>query len=97
MFKKILQSRKSAYVVAALAISTIGFDAFAAGGAVQIEQIDRLADTVKALLNGKASLIIDGIIIGISGYTAATQRSPAPIIYGLISCAIYHAALKILL
>ena len=58
------------------------------------DMIEALGTTAKDLLNGKAALIIDAIIIGASGFGAATMRSPAPVIFGLISVGLFHVAIK---
>lgn len=63
-------------------------------GADDVDMVAKLGDTAKELLTGKAALIIDAIIIGVSGFGAATLRSPAPIIFGLISVGLFHVAVK---
>ena len=85
-------------IFSVLAILVVGFatHAFAAGAAVDVDMVDKLSATVKILLNGKISLVVDGIIIVISAYAAAVMRTSAPLIFGIISCALFHTALKIL-
>ena len=76
------------------AFVALGFFASYAFGADDTDMVAKLGDTAKELLTGKAALIIDAIIIGASGFGAATMRSPAPIIFGLISVGLFHVAIK---
>jgi len=85
-----------------LAILVVGFaaHAFAAGTpgkAVDIEMVNDLAATVKDLLNGNVALVVDGIILAVSAYAAAIMRTPTPLIFGIMSCVIFHTAIKLFL
>jgi hypothetical protein len=76
------------------AFVALGLFTFYAFGADEKDMVEKLGDTAKTLLTGKGALIIDAIIIGASGFGAATLRSPAPIIFGLISVGLFHVAIK---
>ncbi len=67
------------------------------GTATDIDVVDNLGATVKALLAGNGGLVIDGLILSAAAYGTAVTKSPAPIVCGIISCGIFHLALKVLL
>ena len=67
------------------------------GTAVDVDVVDNLGATVKALLEGNGALVVDGLILSAAAYGTAVTKSPAPIVCGIISCGIFHLALKILL
>lgn len=64
---------------------------------IAIPVIDNIGVTAKALLKGNGALIIDTIILAGAGYGSAISRNPAPIIFGIISCAIFHLAIAAML
>ena len=78
----------------AFAFATLSLLTFYAFGAGDTDMVEKLGDTAKSLISGKAALVIDAIIIGAAGFGAATLRSPAPIIFGLISVGLFHVAVK---
>ena len=83
-----------------LAMFVVGFavQAFAAGGtAVAIPMMDNLAATIKESLDGKISLVVDGVVLIVSAYASAIMKTPAPLIFGIISCVIFHGAIKLFL
>jgi len=79
-------------------IACIGIVTYAnaAGKAVHVDVVDNLAATFKEAINGPASYLVDVMIIAGAGWGAAIMRSPAPLIFGLISCGIFHVAIKLL-
>jgi len=85
-----------AILVVGVATHAFADDVVVEVAGVDVEMVNKLSATVKKLLNGKISLVVDGIIIVISAYAAAVMRTPAPLIFGIISCALFHMALKIL-
>ena len=97
--KNISQTQKLFTTAAFVTLGLFASYAFGADGdtattGTSKDMIEALGTTAKDLLNGKAALIIDAIIIGASGFGAATMRSPAPVIFGLISVGLFHVAIK---
>ena len=86
------------YLGLALGLITVisALQADAVGTAVQVDMVDNLAATVKGLINGPGAYVVDGIILGGAGYGSAIMRSPAPIIFGLISTGLFHIAVKLI-
>lgn len=65
--------------------------------AIDIPMITNIGLTAKALLDGSGAIIIDAIILAGAAYGTAQTRSPAPLIFGIVSCCIFHLAIKALL
>jgi hypothetical protein len=68
----------------------------AIANAVEIPMITNLSATLISLLDGKAALVIDAIILVMGAYGSAVNRSPTGIILGVASCALFHLAIKLL-
>lgn len=88
------QDKKLSHKLILLSVTALALTAYQAFGAEEADMVEKLGDTAKDLLKGKAALVIDAIIIGASGFGAATMRSPAPVIFGLISVGLFHVAVK---
>ena len=81
----------------AFILSTLfSLDAFAAQGANEIQIVNKLGDIVKDALQGQGALIIDAIILAGAAYGTAVTKNPAPIVCGIISCAIFHIGIKLI-
>ena len=93
LYKNNFNTQKIFTTAAYVALGLLSFHAFG-DGAADVDKIAKLGDTAKELLKGNGALVIDAIIIGASGFGAATLRSPAPIIFGLISVGLFHVAVK---
>lgn len=89
--------KKISYAVVAAVCVPAMFTFAADGKAIDLVVVDNLGATVKSLLSGNGALIIDGIILAGSAYGTAQTRSPAPLVFGVISCAIFHLSVKALL
>ncbi len=97
---KMMKLKHLPLLIVAFGATTAAFaqwGASTAGNAVNVEVIDKLGTTVKSLLEGKGGLVIDGIILSAAAYGTAVTKSPAPIVCGIVSCAVFHIAIKLIL
>lgn len=97
--KSIILSKTSKYgaVVAVSSFAALLATAQTPGTAIDVAVINNLSATTKSLLTGNGALIIDGIILAGSAYGTAITRSPGPIVFGVISCILFHIAVKALI
>jgi hypothetical protein len=89
------------FLMASLATSTAFGQTGSGGGSgtagTDIDVINNLGTTVKSLLENKGALVIDGIILAAAAYGTAVTKSPAPMVCGIVSCAVFHIAVKLIL
>ena len=77
-------------------VATIVSDANAAGTAVQLDFVDNLQATVKELMAGAGSFVIDAMILAGGGYATARTSTPAPIILAILSVFIFEICIKLI-
>lgn len=66
------------------------------GSAVEIDMVNNLSATVKNLLTGRGALIIDGIIFSSFAMGAAYTRTPSLLFAGLLSTALWHLGIHLI-
>ena len=59
--------------------------------------VNNLGETVKTLMKGSGSLIIDGIILAGGGFASAKTGSPIPVIGSLVTAGLFELFVKLLL
>ena len=77
-------------------VATIVSDPNAAGTAVQRDFVDKLQTTVKELMAGAGSFVIDAMILAGGGYATARTSTPAPIILAILSVFIFEICIKLI-
>jgi hypothetical protein len=82
-------------IVTAL-VATIASDAHAVGTAVKLDFVDNLEATVKELMQGAGSFVIDAMILAGGGYATARTSTPAPIILAILSVFIFEICIKLI-
>lgn len=97
-FKKAINmiSKPTYAYVAAI---TLAEEALAASGgtAIEVTMVKNLGATAKSLLQGDGAYIIDGLILAAGAYTCAMAKSPAPMVFAIISCGVFHLGVNLLL
>jgi hypothetical protein len=88
------------YVVTTCVLSAlvliVANDANAAGTAVEIKFVDNLHATVKELMQGAGSFVIDAMILAGGGWATARTSTPAPIILAILSVFIFEICIKLI-
>ena len=88
------------YVVTTCMLSALALiiasDANAAGTAVDIPFVDNLKETVKSLMQGAGSFVVDAMILAGGGWATARTSTPAPIILAILSVLIFEICIKII-
>jgi len=92
---KFANNALTACMLTALAVA-ITSDASAAGTAVQLDFVDNLQATVKELMQGAGSFVIDAMILAGGGYATARTSTPAPIILAILSVFIFEICIKLI-
>ena len=85
-------------IVTALA-AIMASDASAAettGQAVDIPFVSNLKETVKQLMTGAGSFVIDAMILAGGGWATARTSTPAPIILAILSVFIFEICVKLI-
>ncbi|MDZ5762759.1 hypothetical protein Cyrtocomes_01153 [Candidatus Cyrtobacter comes] len=70
---------------------------YATGKAVAIPFLDDLGVTVKEIMNGSGKYIVHAAIIGGGVYATVKASSPAPIIFAIVSSAIFQLFITLIL
>jgi hypothetical protein len=92
---KFANNALTACMLTVLAVA-ITSDASAAGTAVQLDFVDNLQATVKELMQGAGSFVIDAIILMGGGWATARTSTPAPIILAILSVFIFEICIKLI-
>ncbi len=82
-------------MVTALA-ATIPSDAMAAGTAVEVPFVDNLKETVKDLMTGAGSFVIDAMILAGGGWATVRTSTPAPIVLAILSVFIFEICVSLI-
>jgi hypothetical protein len=77
-------------------VTTMASDANAAGTAVRLDFVDNLQATVKELMAGAGSFVIDAMILAGGGWATARTSTPAPIILAILSVFIFEICIKLI-
>ena len=73
-------------------------DATAADGvAVELDMVKNAGATIKELIKGPGSLIIDGITIIGGGFASAKASSPVPLIFAAVSVICFELFVKLMM
>ena len=86
--------------IATALVATIASDASAAtagaGAAVNIPFVANLKETVKDIMTGTGSFVIDAMILAGGGWATARTSTPAPIILAILSVFIFEICIKLI-
>ena len=84
--------------IATALVATIASDASAAtaGTAVDIPFVANLKATVKDIMTGTGSFVIDAMILAGGGWATARTSTPAPIILAILSVFIFEICIKLI-
>lgn len=67
------------------------------GTAVDVAMVNNLGATVKAMLQGNGAVVVDSFILIAAAYAAIMSRSPAPMIFGILTCGAFHIGINLLI
>ena len=70
---------------------------YAAGTAVQLDFLDNLGATIKEMLKGTGTLVIDAMMLVGGGWGAARMGSPAPLISALVGVIMFEVITRLLI
>ena len=95
--KSHLVSGVIAFGITTAFITITANDANAAGTAAELPFLDDLHETIKSLMTGPGSLIIDAMILAGGGWAAARTSTPAPVFYAVASVFVFEMCTKLIL
>ena len=82
--------------VATALLTTMASDAIAAGTAVDVPFVDNLKETVKDLMTGAGSFVIDAMILLGGGWASIRTSTPAPIVLAILSVFIFEICVSLI-
>ncbi len=97
MVKSFFKPLLSKNLVISILLFLVPAISYAAGTVVQIPLLDDLGVTVKDIMNGSGKYVVHAAIMGGGVYGTVRASSPAPIIFAIISSAIFQLFIMLVL
>lgn len=94
---KMISSPTFAFVVATTMVEDALANTSSSGKAIEVEMVKNLGATAKAMLKGEGAFVIDAFILAGAAYAAIMAKSPAPMVFGIVTCGVFHIGVNLML